>query len=113
MMAPDENHEAFPVFENSKLIGTVSPLCIAHVPPERWAHTRLREVIDKRVGTVAPDCDVMEALRLLTDEHRSTMLLVVSGGKVQGIVTKTDILRVLKDHGTAAKSAEIPAAIES
>ncbi len=113
MMAPDDNHEAFPVFENSTLVGTVSPLCITHVPPERWAHTRLREVLDKRVGTVAPDCDVMEALRLLTDEHRSTMLLVVSEGKVQGIVTKTDILRVLKDRTTAVKPAEITAAVES
>lgn len=112
-MAPDENHEAFPVFDNNRLVGTVSPVCIAHVPPERWAQTRLREVIDKRVGTVAPDCDVMEALRLLTDEHRSTMLLVVSDGKVQGIVTKTDILRVLKDHGTAARPVHVPAAIES
>jgi CBS domain-containing protein len=50
---------------------------------------------------VAPDTDVMEALRLLTTEHRQTMLLVVAAdGNVKGIVTKTDILRALKDYGT-------------
>jgi hypothetical protein len=73
MMAPDENHEAFPVFENSKLVGTVSPLCIAQVPPKRWAHTRLRDVIGKRVARWPRICDVMEALRLLTDERRQTI----------------------------------------
>jgi CBS domain containing-hemolysin-like protein len=46
----------------------------------------------------------MEALRLLTTEHRQPMLLVVaSDGDVKGIVTKTDILQVLKDYGSSTK----------
>ena len=41
--------------------------------------------------------DVREALRLLLGEHKQPMLLVVSGqGKMQGLVTKTDILHALK-----------------
>jgi CIC family chloride channel protein len=103
MLSPDVHHEAFPVFDNGTLLGTVNPLCITHIPPEHWAQTRLRDVVERGVGTVAPDCDVMEALRLLTGEHRRPMLLVISEGKVKGIVTKTDILQVLKDHGAAAE----------
>jgi CIC family chloride channel protein len=100
-MSPDVQHEAFPVFDNKKLLGVVSPLCITRIAPEKWAGTSLRDVVDQRVGTVTPDTDVMEALRLLTTEHRQPMLLVVtSDGDVKGIVTKTDILQVLKDYGT-------------
>jgi CIC family chloride channel protein len=100
-LSPDLQHEAFPVFDDQKLLGTVSPLCITRVAPEKWARTSLRDVVDQRVGTIAPDKDVMEALRLLTTEHQQPMLLVVaSDGAVKGIVTKTDILQLLKDYGT-------------
>jgi chloride channel protein, CIC family len=100
-LSPDLQHEAFPVFDDQKLLGTVSPLCITRIAPENWARTSLRDVVDQRVSTIAPDTDVMEALRLLTTEHHQPMLLVVaSDGAVKGIVTKTDILQLLKDYGT-------------
>jgi predicted transcriptional regulator len=103
MLSPDVQHEAFPVFEDQRLLGAVNPLCITRIAPEKWSRTSLRDVVDQRVGTIAPDADVMEALRLLTTEHRQPMLLVVaSDGDVKGIVTKTDILQVLKDYGAAA-----------
>ena len=101
MLSPDVQHEAFPVFEDQRLLGTVSPLSITRIPPEKWMHTSLRDIVDPRVDTIGPDTDVMEALRLLTTEHHQPMLLVVAaGGEVKGIVTKTDILQVLKDYGT-------------
>jgi CIC family chloride channel protein len=104
MLSPDIQHEVFPVFDDQRLLGTVSPLCITRIPPEKWARTSLRDIVDQRVGTIAPDTDVMEALRLLTTEHRQPMLLVVAAdGDIKGIVTKTDILQVLKDYGTTAK----------
>ncbi len=106
-LSPDVQHEAFPVFDDQTLLGAVNPLCITRIAPEKWARTSLRDVVDQRVGTIAPDTDVMEALRLLTTEHRQPMLLVVaSGGDVQGIVTKTDILRVLKDYGSATEQEQ-------
>src|SRR6185437_10733041 len=101
-LSPDVQHEAFPVFDNKKLLGAVNPLCIARIAPEKWSRTSVRDVVEERVGTITPDTDVMEALRLLTTEHRQPMLLVVaSDGDVKGIVTKTDILQVLKDYETS------------
>ena len=100
MLSPDLQHEFFPVFEGKRLVGAVNPLCITRIAPDQWERTSLRDVVDRRVGTVTPETDVMEALRLLTAEHRRPMLLVItSGGEVKGIVTKTDILQVLKDYG--------------
>jgi predicted transcriptional regulator len=43
------------------------------------------------------DCDLSEALRLLVRERGAQMLLVTDdAGALQGIVTKTDILRAVK-----------------
>jgi chloride channel protein, CIC family len=104
MLSPEIHYEIFPVFEDKRLLGTVNPLAITRIAPDRWSRTSLRDVVDDRVVTVTPDTDVMEALRLLTAEHGSPMLLVVSaGGDVKGIVTKTDILRVLNDYGTGVE----------
>ena len=104
MLSPDVEHEAFPVFEDQRLLGTVSPLSITRIPPEKWMHTSLRDIVDPEVGTIAPDADVMEALRLLTAEGRRPMLLVIeSDGNIQGIVTKTDILQLLQDYGNTGR----------
>jgi predicted transcriptional regulator len=100
MLSPHLQHEAFPVFDDTGLIGAVSPLSVTRIPPDKWSTTTVREISDKRVTTIHPDCDVMEALRLLTSEHHPSMLLVVSvQGDVKGVVTKTDILQALKVYG--------------
>jgi len=101
-LSPHSHHDAFPVFDGHKLLGAVTLWRVLHLPPERWKTTQVRDLIDARVGRVPPECDVTEALRLLLGEHAQPMLLVVSEeGKMQGIVTKTDILHALKtrkDH---------------
>jgi CIC family chloride channel protein len=97
MLSPHTHHEAFPVFDGDRLLGAVTLWSIVHTLPSRWHTMRIRDLIDTRIGTIAPECDVAEALRLLLGEHRQSMLLVVSGkGKMQGIVTKTDILHALR-----------------
>ena len=96
-LSPHAHHEAFPVFDGTELRGAVTLWSMLKTPPDRWRTTRIGDLIDARIGRVAPDCDVREALRLLLGEHKQPMLLVVSGqGKMQGLVTKTDILHALK-----------------
>ncbi len=97
LLSPSSPHEAFPVFEDRQLLGTIALSAVAQVPPEKWGTTKVRDITDRRLIKVSPDSDAMEALRLLLGEHRQPMLLVVSAnGKLEGIVTKTDILRTLK-----------------
>ncbi len=96
ILSPHYRHEVFPVFEDQELLGTVALWTLAQVSPDRWDTTKVREITERRVQKVSPDCDVMEALRLLTSEHREPMLLVVSAeGRMEGIVTKSDILQAL------------------
>jgi predicted transcriptional regulator len=107
MLSPHLQHEAFPVFDDKGLVGAVSPSSVARIPPDKWSTTTVRDIADKRVSTVDPDCDVMEALRLLTSEHHQSVLLVVSvKGEVRGVVTKTDILQALKVYGEGRDQQE-------
>lgn len=97
VLSPRYRHSAFPVFEDDELLGIVDAWSIAKVPHQKWEMTRIRDLTDRRVTRVSPDCDVMEGLRLLMSEHKQQMLLVTSSnGKLKGIVTKTDILHALK-----------------
>ena len=78
-LSPHSRHDAFPVFEGDKLLGAVTLWSITHVSQEKWRSTAIGEIIDEGIRSVPPDCDVMEALRMLMSERRRTMLLVVSG----------------------------------
>jgi CIC family chloride channel protein len=96
-LSPHSRHEAFPVFDGDQLLGAVALWSMVRISPDRWGKTTVRDLIDHRIHTVSPDCDVSEAARLLLSEHKQPMLLVVShDGHMKGIVTKTDILQTLK-----------------
>jgi chloride channel protein, CIC family len=94
-------HAAFPVFENHDLLGTISLWSLGKVPPQKWEQTPVRDLTDRRVIKVTPDCDLTEALRLLMSERAQHMLLVTAGdGKLEGILTKTDVLSVLNPRSS-------------
>ena len=96
-LSPHAHHDAFPVFEEHRLLGVVTLWAVLHVPPEKWETTQIAELIDTHIGRVTPDCDIAEALRLLLDEHSQLVLLAVSeNDKVLGVVTKREILHVLE-----------------
>lgn len=109
LLSPHYHHSTFPVFEDDELLGIVDVWSVAKVPTQRWETTRVRELTNRHVSRVPSDCDVMEGLRLLLSEHRQHMLLVTSpAGKLEGIVTKTDILQALKTR----RDLPTPASLE-
>jgi chloride channel protein, CIC family len=90
------SHAVYPVYDDEKVVGTISVSALAKVTPQKWDRTRVREVMDRRVSVVAPDCDLEEALRLLMGQNGQHMLLVKNEtGKLEGVLTKTDILSAL------------------
>jgi CBS domain-containing protein len=50
---------------------------------------------DQEVATVTPDTSTDEALRLMLDAE-NFMLPVIEGGKVVGVVTRTDVVRLIE-----------------
>ena len=56
------------------------------------AKMTVQEVMTKRVITVGEDCPLEEAARIMVD-HKIGSLPVVTGGKLVGIITETDIFK--------------------
>jgi chloride channel protein, CIC family len=103
-VAAHHRYAVFPVYDGARTIGTVPVWALSKVPVERWEQTRVNDIVDPNVSWIAPDTDLNEALRLLARENAPQILLVTSAaqslagsldGTLEGIVTKTDILRSL------------------
>jgi predicted transcriptional regulator len=87
-------HTVFPVCEGRKPIGILSVNELGGVPAGQWETATVGAYADRDAARVESDCDLMEALRMMTGEHEHHMLMVTSrDGALEGILTKTDILR--------------------
>ena len=63
--------------------------------------TTLRDVIRKKGGevfSVSPEATVFEAMKLMADRNAGA-LLVMTGGKVEGILSERDCVRRVELHG--------------
>lgn len=87
-----------PVLRGGVPVGSVSERAVMRVmtaarDPTRLATRSLEEVMEPVPPTLPPDADPGQAVALLEDY---AMVLVMAGGKVEGIVTRADILRMLE-----------------
>jgi chloride channel protein, CIC family len=102
-ISPHYRHTIFPVMDDHHILGIVASWRVAQTEADKWAETTVADITDRSALRVPPDCDVMEALRLLLSERDWHMLLVTGEGEsLEGIVTKTDILEVLRTRGENA-----------
>jgi CBS domain containing-hemolysin-like protein len=82
-------------------VGIVAVWILSRIPPEQWNQVKVGEVCDGATDRVPASCDLLEALRLLLRQDSQQMLLVgPPSGVIEGIVTKTDILRLLQSGST-------------
>ncbi len=91
--------------EEDKLVGIVTEKSLVYASPTSsttlsvfevdyiLSRTKIGQIIQGDVVTVAPDLPVEEAARVMID-HRIGCLPVVEDGKLVGIVSDTDIFRV-------------------
>lgn len=71
--------------------------------------TTLRDVINKKGGDVyfvPPDATVLEAMKMMADRNTGA-LLVMTGGKVDGILSERDCVRRVELHGRVAKDTPV------
>lgn len=102
-IAGHHEHNIYPVLENQQLIGTISVTALGKVASNEWETSRVGNIANHNVPTIAVDADVAEALRMLVRENSQRILFVTTGdGKIAGIVTSGDILLSLQVRGAAS-----------
>lgn len=87
----------FPVVDGSELLGAISLHDVKEIPREKWPETRVREAMAplKPSLIVQPESEVVEVLMQMALEEVGH-LLVVKEGTLIGIVTKSDVLRLIR-----------------
>ena len=95
-----------PVLDGARLVGLItqrdlflagvsSVLQFRSTTEKEWlARIRIAEVMTRHLITVAPDTDAEEAVQRMV-EHKIGCLPVVTGGKLAGLLSETDLLRYL------------------
>ncbi|WP_426416921.1 CBS domain-containing protein [Aestuariirhabdus sp. LZHN29] len=98
-----EHVPGLPVVDDQhKVVGWVSEQdCIRAVVNESYycdQKARVNEVMRSDVLTVSPDDDIIDvASRMLEDKPK--VYPVVHNGQLQGLITRSDILRALNENG--------------
>lgn len=97
------NLHHFPVVEGGRVVGIVSRLDLilasltsvtqrgVRSPREVLGTIAVKDVMKEVPATISPDMTVREAARLMV-EKRIDCLVVVEGGSLVGIATRTDLL---------------------
>lgn len=87
------------VVQDNRLVGLLTPNEVKQVDRERWPQTSVQSVMRPlaQLRTVAPETPVTQALELMSREDIN-QLPVVSGGQLQGILSRSNIMSFLRNR---------------
>lgn len=107
-LSPDENlkkvrelmstygHNGFPVTRKGEIVGMITRAEVDKALKHDLAHAPVKGFMTRKVFTISPQDTVDKAMKIMI-ENRVGRLPVISNNKLVGIITRTDILKVL--HG--------------
>ena len=84
------------VVEKTKLLGIITEkdiirqIVAKHLNPQKLS---VKDIMTKRIKTIEPDKDLFDAMQFMK-KHKVRKLPVVHEGKLQGLLTETDILNI-------------------
>ncbi len=87
-------HAALPIAENGQLLGIITRKDLDKAQLHQLGNVAVAEYMTEGVITVSPRASVAEAHRIMV-MHNIGRLPVMEEGTLQGIVTRTDLLRAL------------------
>lgn len=93
-------HRCFMVTrDDGRVVGLITPRDVGHVDRRRWPSTRVSDAMHPldHLKTVTPTTPATEVLRIMSREDLN-QLPVVSGGRLAGVITRTDLLRLIQNR---------------
>ena len=92
-----KNQRCFLVMVNEGLLGLITMTDIQRVPRDDWASTSVDKAMTprERLMVVSPSDGLLDALKTMS-EHDLHQLPVLRNGRVEGVLTRADIIRYLQ-----------------
>lgn len=96
-----------PVVEDDRLVGIVTIGDVREASPSDattlsiwelnylWAQLTVERVMTRKVLTITPDMCILDAAQIMLDSKVSGLPVVGPNGKLEGILTESDIFRML------------------
>ncbi|WP_292394188.1 CBS domain-containing protein [Methanoculleus sp. UBA303] len=94
-MMYETKHLGFPVVERGALVGIVALADVHKISPLDREAMQVRDVMTRNPATLPPSAPLLDALRVITGKDIGRIPVVADGALV-GIVTRTDVLRVME-----------------
>jgi Zn-dependent protease/predicted transcriptional regulator len=93
-------HMGYPVQESLKapVLGVVTFADVRKVPASEQRTVRVGDIMTREVIAIHPDADAYDALKLMSTRNLGR-LIVMKDGQMQGIVSRTDIMRSIQFRG--------------
>jgi len=92
-MMYSSKHLGFPVIERDTLVGMITLADVNRTSTIDREAMQVRDIMTRDLITLPPDAPVIDALRIMSARDIGR-IPVVADGKILGIVTRTDILKV-------------------
>jgi Zn-dependent protease/CBS domain-containing protein len=91
----EKKHMGYPVMEGGNLKGVVTFTDIERVPHLERPVARVSDIMTKNVISVPPDAKASDVLKLVSSRNIGR-IMVVDKGSLVGILTRTDLVRILR-----------------
>jgi Zn-dependent protease len=88
-------HAAYPVVEGSRVVGLIDVNSVRRLPPHVWPQTEVAAVMKPLADVPVVTADeTADKLIHQLDERAATRALVMEGGRLLGIVSPSDVVRL-------------------
>jgi len=94
-MMYETKHLGFPVVDRGALVGIIALADVHKISPVEREAMQVRDVMTKNPTTLPPSAPLIDALRIITGQDIGRVP-VVADNTLVGIVTRTDVLRVME-----------------
>ena len=84
--------------QSSPVLGVITFGDVRQIPASKRDTTRVEEVMKREIITIGPDADASDALKLMSTKNVGR-LIVMKGGQMEGIISRTDLMREIKFLG--------------